>query len=336
MDFGFDRAVKNGDFDLKALVTGGCGYVGSKLVESLASSGCHVTSIDTEWFGNHLSSELIGVNHICADLRGYTDFEELLDGVEVVFHLANIANDPAVELNPSLSWEVNCLSGRALLDACSKSSSVKQFIYASSGSVYGVRPELNVTEAVDLTPISVYNKTKMVAERVALSYRDHFDVYIVRPATVCGLSPRMRLDVSVNALTWSALSTSVVKVFGGDQVRPNIHIEDMIGIYEFIVNESPEPGIYNAGFENLSIKEIAERVSAATDADISIDRSTNDPRSYRLDSSKLLAAGFTPKASVDIAISELCEAYRNQALWYSDQWMTVKTMIELQQKGSLV
>lgn len=321
---------------MKALVTGGCGYVGSRLVESLINSGWQVTSIDTEWFGNHLSSDLIGLNHVCADLRGYTDFEELLGDVEVVFHLANIANDPAVELNSCLSWEVNCLSTRALLEACSKSPSVKQFIYASSGSVYGVRPELNVTEAIDLTPISVYNKTKMVAERVVLSYRDHFDVYIVRPATVCGLSPRMRLDVSVNALTWSALSTSVIKVFGGDQVRPNIHIEDMVRVYEFIVDESPEPGIYNAGFENISIKEIAERVSAATNADISVDRSTNDPRSYRLDSSKLLVAGFTPKASVDIAISELCEAYRNDSLWYSDQWMTVKTMIELQQKGYLV
>ena len=203
-----------------------------------------------------------------------------LDGIDVVLHLANIANDPAVELNPSLSWEVNVLAGQQLADKAIRSG-VKQFIFASSGSVYGVKEEPNVTEDLPLVPISVYNKTKMVAERVFLSYANEMQVHCIRPATVCGLSPRMRLDVSVNMLTYQGLKNGKITVFGGDQTRPNIHIKDLVNVYRhFLANQDIVSGCYNAGFENLKIREIAQRVQKTTGADIVITES-NDPRSYR-------------------------------------------------------
>ena len=150
---------------------------------------------------------------------------QILDGVGQS-PFANIANDPAVDLSPNLSWEVNVLATQQLADRAARAS-VKQFIFASSGSVYGIKDEPNVTEELTLVPISVYNKTKMVAERVLMSYKEEMKVHCIRPATVCGLSPRMRLDVSVNMLTFQALKNGRITVFGGEQTRPNIHIKDM-------------------------------------------------------------------------------------------------------------
>ena len=167
-----------------------------------------------------------------------------LDGVEAIIHLAHIANDPAVELNPTLSWEVNVLAGQQLADKAIRAG-VKQFIFASSGSVYGVKEEPKVTEDLTLLPISVYNKTKMIAERVFLSYTKQMQVHCIRPATVCGLSPRMRLDVSVNMLTYQAIKNKRITVFGGDQTRPNIHIQDMANVYRHLANPELASGCYN-------------------------------------------------------------------------------------------
>ena len=186
---------------MKILVTGGCGYKGSVLVPLLLADGHDVTSIDTQWFGNALPKHH-RLKNLKMDVR---DTDAIpLDGVDAIIHLANIANDPAVELNPTLSWEVNVLAGQQMADRAIRAG-VKQFLFASSGSVYGVKEEPKVTEDLTLVPISVYNKTKMVAERVFLSYADKMQVHCIRPATVCGLSPRMRLDVSVNMLTYQAL-----------------------------------------------------------------------------------------------------------------------------------
>lgn len=307
------------------LLIGGCGYVGTVLANHLLSLGFRVTVFDTQWFGNHLEAQ-DNLSIIKGDIR---DFDNtLFSGQDTVIHLANIANDPSVELNPVMSWEVNVLSTQMLADGAYRAG-VSQFIFASSGSVYGVKSEPDVTEDLPLVPISVYNKTKMVAERILLSYSDRMAVHCIRPATVCGISPRMRLDVSVNILTYSALVNDKITVFGGSQVRPNIHMSDMIGVYEhFLLNKDIPSGCYNAGFENISILEIAEMVSEATGSEIEVTES-NDPRSYRQNSDKLLATGFSPKYRVRDAIEELIHAYNQHALPDDESCFSVKWMNKL-------
>ncbi|MCZ2207661.1 SDR family oxidoreductase, partial [Cylindrospermopsis raciborskii] len=195
-----------------------------------------------------------------------------------------------------------------------------------SGSVYGVKDDPQVTEDLPLVPISVYNKTKMVAERVLLSYQDAFQVHCIRPATVCGFSPRMRLDVSVNMLTFQALKNGKITVFGGQQTRPNIHIRDMVNVYRhFLAHPELPTGCYNAGFENISILEIAERVQQRVSAEIVVTES-NDPRSYRQNSDKLLATGFSPQYSVSDAIDEIIAKYHSGELVESDRCYTVRWM----------
>ena len=310
---------------MKILVTGGNGYKGSVLVPLLLSDGHQVISFDTQWFGNHLPSHDNLIN-LQGDIR---DIDSIpLDGVEAIIHLANIANDPAVDLNPSLSWEVNVLASQQLADKAVRQG-VKHFLYASSGSVYGLKDELNVTEDLPLVPISVYNKTKMVAERVFLSYQDLMQVHCIRPATVCGVSPRMRLDVSVNMLTYQALKNGKITVFGGDQTRPNIHIHDIVNIYRYFLENPNLPcGCYNAGFENMSIMDIANLVKIKVGAEVVVTES-NDPRSYRQDSSKLLSTGFTPSKSVSIAIDEIISAFKQGILPDGESCYTVKTMQRL-------
>jgi len=310
---------------MKVLVTGGCGYKGSVLIPLLLDDGHEVVSVDTQWFGNHLPKHP-RLTNLRLDIR---DTDAIpITSVQAVIHLANIANDPAVELNPTLSWEVNVLAGQQLADRAVRAG-VKQFIYASSGSVYGVKKEPNVTEDLTLVPISVYNKTKMVAERVFLSYADQMQVHCIRPATVCGVSPRMRLDVSVNMLSYQALKNGRITVFGGDQTRPNIHIQDICDVYRhFLANPEIASGCYNAGFENISILDIAERVKAKIGAEIVVSES-NDPRSYRQDSSKLLATGFQPNHSVADAIAEIAESFAQHTLPDGDSCYTVKWMRHL-------
>ena len=202
---------------------------------------------------------------------------------------------------------------------------IKHFIYASSGSVYGVKDELQVTEDLELLPISEYNKTKMCGERILLSYKDDMVVQIVRPATVCGFSPRMRLDVSVNMLAMQALTNGRITVFGGDQTRPNIHIDDITDLYLFLLDHPEHTGVYNAGFENISILQIAEMVAKHVPAEIIVTPS-NDPRSYRVNSDKLLATGFRPKKTVEDAIKEIVGLYRQNALKDDERFHNLKWM----------
>jgi len=209
-----------------------------------------------------------------------------------------------------------------------KREGVKQFIFASSGSVYGINDELNVTEEIRLNPISEYNKTKMVSERVLLSYEDEMIIQIVRPATVCGYSPRMRLDVSVNLLTIQALTKREITVFGGNQIRPNIHIEDITDLYLFLIQNPQYTGIFNAGFENLTIYEIATKIQTyMLDVEIKLTPS-NDPRSYRINSDKLLSLGFTPKKTVNDAIIELIKYFNEGVLINNDECYNLNWMIK--------
>ena len=308
------------------LVTGGNGYKGTVLIPKLLNRGYKVRSIDTNWFGDYLKDHPnLEKNNL--DIRNIT--EDSFEDIDVVIHLANIANDPAVELNPLLSWEVNVLSSYKIANFARKCN-VKSLIFASSGSVYGLSEEKRVTENADLVPISDYNKTKMIAERVFLSFKEYMKIYCVRPATVCGVSPRMRLDVSVNILTYSALKNKIIKVFGGNQVRPNIHIDDICSVYQFLIeNKNIASGCYNAGFENISILDIAKLVQKKLpDSKIKIEPS-NDPRSYRQCSDLLLNLGFKPKKNVSIAIDEIITSFNKNKLNDGDKSYSVRTLKKL-------
>jgi nucleoside-diphosphate-sugar epimerase len=307
---------------MHVLLTGGCGYIGSILTPKLLNAGYKVTVIDIMWFGNFLQ-EHKNLNIIQQDIRNIDDLK--MEDVDVVIHLANIANDPCGDIDSKLSWEVNVLATMRLVEWAIQHNA-KQFIYASSGSVYGVKEEPQVTEDLSLVPISDYNKTKMISERVLLSYKDSIAVQCIRPATVCGYSPRIRLDVSVNMLTMQALANKKITVFGGDQVRPNIHIQDITDLVLFFIEQGEKvQGIYNAGFENISIMDIANKVAASVPAEIVVTPS-NDPRSYRLNSDKVLATGFNPKYNVQYAISEIIDAFKLGNIRDEDGCYNVRTM----------
>lgn len=307
---------------MRVLVTGGCGYKGTVLVPKLLARGHEVIVVDTMWFGNLIASHA-NLSTLSADIRDIDDVP--LDGIDVIVHLASVANDPCADLDPKLTWEVGALATMQLADAATRRG-VHQFIYASSGSVYGIKEEEQVTEDLTLQPISEYNKSKMVAERVLLSYQADMLVQIIRPATVCGYSPRMRLDVSVNMLTMQALTTGVITVFGGSQIRPNIHIQDITDLYLYLIDKGGDiRGIYNAGFENLSILDIAQKVAQRIPVEIRVTDS-QDPRSYRVNSDKLLATGFHPQNTVDDAIDEIIAEYRNGRLKDEDRFHNLRWM----------
>jgi nucleoside-diphosphate-sugar epimerase len=310
---------------MKIFLTGACGYKGTVLVPKLLTAGHIVTAFDIMWFGNYLRGSP-NLSVVEGDIR---DADKLdLSGFDAVIHLSSVANDPCSDLNPLLTWEISCLATMRLADKAARQG-VKHFIYASSGSVYGLKDEDSVTEDLELVPLSEYNKTKMVGERVLLSYSDQMAVQIVRPATVCGLSPRMRLDVAVNLLTMQAISKGEITVLGGEQTRPNIHIDDITDLYLFLLDHPKVQGIYNAGFENISILKIAEMAAKYTGAKITI-KPSNDPRSYRVSSAKLLSTGFKPRKTVEHAIQELVSAFKSGQITDEDRYYNLKWM---QQKG---
>jgi len=306
---------------MKVFVTGACGYKGSVLVPKLLARGHEVVAFDIQWFGNFLQPHP-ALEVVQGDVRDPDQVD--LDGVDAVIHLSSVANDPCGDLDPKLTWEISCLATMQLADRC-KRKGIGRFIYASSGSVYGVKEEEQVTEDLELLPISEYNKTKMCGERIVLSYERDMVVQIVRPATVCGFSPRMRLDVSVNMLTMQALRNGRITVFGGDQTRPNIHIQDITDLYLFLLDNPQHTGIYNAGFENISILDIARMVTEHVPAELVVTPS-NDPRSYRVNSDRLLATGFRPQHRVEDAIKEIVGMYRQGALKEEDRWYNLKWM----------
>ena len=307
---------------MKILVTGGCGYKGSVLVPQLVQEGHEVTVVDSMWFGNYLDpGPSLEVHRV--DVRSVDDVP--VKGMDAIIHLANVANDPGVELDQTLSWEINALATQQLADRAVRAG-VSQFIFASSGSVYGVKDEPDVTEDLELVPISAYNKTKMVAERALMSYSGEMAIHNIRPATVCGVSSRMRFDVSVNMFAKQGYLDGRITVFGGDQIRPNIHIQDLADVYgHFLVHPELASGAYNAGFENISILNIAEMVRDRTGAEIVVTPS-NDPRSYRQNSDKLLATGFRPRRCVADAIDEVIAALSDGSLDDRDEWYTVRWM----------
>ena len=281
----------------KILVTGGSGYQGTKLIERLINENYEVINIDNNLFGNYFIKHK-KVKNYKLDINQIEKIN--LKNVYACVHLASIANDPMVDLNQSFSWETSALGTMVLMEHL-KRYKVRKIIYASSGSVYGIKKEKKVTEDLNLKPISTYNKVKMVTERVILSYKNFFNIIILRPATVCGYSPRMRLDVAVNMLTFQALKKGKITIFGGKQKRPNVHIDDLIDAYIFFLKKNIKSNIYNIGFENLSILQIGKIIAKNIKSKIIIKKNTSDPRSYNLDSTKLLKTGFRPKKKISDA-----------------------------------
>lgn len=299
------------------LVTGGAGYVGSRLVPKLLESGFYVRVLDLYLFGENVLDSVKGhprLEQVKGDIRNRAILKKTLRDCDAVIHLACISNDPSFELNPDLGKSINYDAFLTLVKEA-QLAKIRRFIYASSSSVYGVKEEKNVQEDLPLEPLTDYSKYKALGEEVLLRMRTPgFVRLILRPATVCGYSPRMRLDLTVNILTNQAVTNGIITVFGGDQLRPNIHIEDMTDVY---LNSLKWPShlidkkIYNVGYENYTVSDIANMVYRVIGKDIKIVRKpTDDHRSYHISSEKIKRElGFTPKHTVEEAIQGLKEAF---------------------------
>ena len=300
------------------LVTGGAGYVGSVPVPKLLADGHAVRVLDTYYFGSE--SLAANRNHpsfseVRADLRDKVAVDRALLGCDAVIHLACISNDPSFELDPALGKSINYDAFRPLVQM-SKKHGVKRFIYASSSSVYGIRDEENVTEELELKPLTDYSKFKAMCEDVLREESEPgFTTLTLRPATVCGDSPRLRLDLTVNILTNLAYHKREITVFGGSQRRPNLHIQDMTDLYVQCLRwpaEMIDGKTYNAGWQNLSIAEIAELVKSTVGEDVQIVTShSDDLRSYHVSSEKIRRElGWEPKYTVPDAVRELLAAFK--------------------------
>ena len=303
------------------LVTGGGGYVGTNLVNELLSDNYTVTVLDTFWFGNYLKKHK-NLKIIKKDIREIS--EKDLKKIDCIMHLASIANDPAAELDAKLTWDVNVLATYKLINLAINQK-VKKFIFASSGSVYGVKKEKKVTENLSLIPISEYNKTKMIGEKVVESFKKKMKTIILRPATVCGPSKNHRLDLTINMLTYQATKNKKINVFGGSQYRPNLTLKDMINIYHFFIRKNLT-GTYNVGFENEKVIDIAKKIAKKfKNIKIQISKS-NDLRSYRLDSSKLLSAGYKKTSNINEEIIKLKNYYISNKFVFSQNMIRIKCL----------
>lgn len=300
------------------LVIGGGGYVGTELVVHLLNAEYKVRVFDTFWYGRHNFGEFNTSNLelITGDVRDISAVRSALVGVSDVIHLACISNDPSFDLNPELAKSINLTSFEPVVIAA-KDALVNRFIFASTSSVYGVKTEPKVTEALSLEPLTDYSKYKAECEKILLKHSsEKFICTILRPATICGVSRRQRFDLSVNILTNHAVNKNKITVFGGSQQRPNLHIKDMCRAYLHVLNEpiaKISGKIFNVGAENLSLDEIAIKVQKITKMSGTIEhQETNDLRSYRVDSSLIhQQLGFAPDYCVDDAIIEMVTAMKN-------------------------
>jgi nucleoside-diphosphate-sugar epimerase len=321
------------------LVTGGAGYVGSVLTPKLLAAGHRVRVLDAFYFGAQVLDDVRSharLSEVHADLRDRAAVDAALEGCDAVIHLACVSNDPSFELDPTLGRSINYDAFLPLVRAA-KRRGVRRFIYASSSSVYGIKEEENVTEDLPLQPLTDYSKYKALCEDELLAEREPgFATLILRPATVCGYSPRLRLDLSVNILTNLAYHKREITVFGGSQRRPNLHIEDMTDLYVAALqwpDDKIDGKIYNAGWQNLSISEIAELVQREVGEDVRIVTSpTDDLRSYHISSEKIQRElGWVPQRTVRDAVRDLLAAFRAGKAPSSltdSRYFNIKTMQE--------
>ena len=307
-------------------VTGGAGYVGSSLVPDLIKAGKKVTVYDTMYFSDqYLPKESQNLKVIKGDIRDKIKLEKECKNHDVFINLACISNDTSFQLDEKLSTSINLDSFEPMVLAAKKAG-IKRFIYASTSSVYGVSDKKDVTEDHPLVPLTLYNKYKGMCEPRLLNHTDNnFEGVIFRPATVCGYAPRQRLDVSVNILTNFAVNKNQIKVFGGDQLRPNLHIKDYCDLVQLLIKSDTKKiknEIFNVGYQNMSINQISLLVKKVVEkqfpekGEIKIFKEkSDDNRSYHINSDKIKnKLGFIPQRSIENAVEDLCDAFRNNLL----------------------
>ena len=321
------------------LITGGAGYVGTLLTPQLLAAGYNVAVYDIMYYGCELQPAP-RLKLIKADIRNTATFREACWGVDAVIHLACISNDAGFELDEKLSEEINYKCFEPLVIAA-KEEGVKRFIYASSSSVYGYSESPMVTEEHPLVPLTLYNKFKGLCEPLLFKHQSKdFVCVAIRPATVCGYSPRQRLDLSVNILTNHAVNNNKVTVFGGAQLRPNLHVQDYADLCKLLLTAPDEKianQVFNCGFQNMSIMDIAKIVKKVVEEEFPekgdipiVTTPSNDNRSYRITSNKISAKiGFEPKRTIEDAARDLCRAFRDGKLPNSmtdDRYYNVKVL----------
>lgn len=321
------------------LITGGAGYVGTVLTPQLLAQGYAVTVYDIMYYGCELKPQP-GLRIVEGDIRDSPRFAAACRGVDAVIHLACISNDPSFELDEELSRTINYDCFEPMVEAA-KGQGVRRFIYASTSSVYGVSDQPDVTEDHPLVPLTLYNKYKGLCEPLLFKHQSpDFVCVTIRPATVCGYSPRMRLDLTVNILTNHAVNTGRITVFGGEQLRPNIHIQDVCDLYALLLEVTDEAiagQTFNAGYQNHSVMEIASIVRRVVQEEFPDRRPieitttpTNDIRSYHINSDKITRAlGFRPKRGIEDAVRDLCRAFKDGKLAGSmtdEQYVNVKAL----------
>ncbi len=303
----------------RIFITGGAGYVGAVLTPYLLSMGYKVTVLDLMIYGENVLTKNPNLKIIKGDIRDEKILLKEIPNHDVVIHLACISNDPSFELNPTLGKSINLEAFEPLV-RISKKNFIKRFIYASSSSVYGIKKEKDVNEEVPLEPLTDYSKYKADCEKILQKYNsENFTTVVLRPATVCGYSKRQRLDVVVNILTNLAYHKKEISVFGGSQLRPNIHINDMAKVYEVLIKapKSKISGeIFNAGYENNTVLELANKVKDVVGQDVNIKLTpTNDNRSYHISSKKIKKIlNFESKFTITDAIIDLKKAFENGLL----------------------
>jgi nucleoside-diphosphate-sugar epimerase len=328
----------------RVLVTGGAGYVGAVLTPKLLAAGYTARVLDLFLFGDE---PLAGVKDhprlevVRGDLRDRDVVSRALADCDAVIHLACISNDPSFELDPELGKSINYDAFRPLVEIA-RDGGVRRFIYASSSSVYGVKQEEKVTEDLSLEPLTDYSKYKALCEEVLAEYQSpQFTTVTLRPATLCGYSPRLRLDLTVNILTNHAVNNGRIRVFGGSQYRPNLHIADMTDLYLRLL-ELPDDAVagkvWNAGYENQTVMQIAEQVRDAVGPQVAIvTEPTDDLRSYRISSQKIARdINFIPRRTIHDAVSELVTAFRKGGApdsMSADRYYNIRTMQRLRDAG---
>lgn len=301
------------------LILGGAGYVGCNLVRKLLNLGYNVIVYDLFLYKKDVFVDLrnnINLKLVNGDIRDINKLETLLDNVHIVIHLACISNDPSYELNPKLGEDINFTCFPKLINKL-KHSNIEQFIYASSSSVYGVKEEESVTEDLKAEPMTDYSKFKLECENILLNHEGKFFKTVIRPATVCGYSERQRLDVIVNILTNHAFFNKKIIIHGGDQLRPNIHIDDMSSSYIEVIKNSLicNNEVFNVGDENHSVNKLAEMVNQACPEAQLIREKVLDQRSYKISSEKILnKIGFKTKKTIRDAIDDLVDAFTKKKL----------------------
>ena len=324
----------------KIFITGGGGYVGCALSDYLIKRGYEVTAFDLFLYGDDVFENKNRINLIKGDIRDTSLLKSSIKNHDAVIHLACISNDPSFEMNPDLGKSINFDAFKPLVEI-SKKNNVKRFIYASSSSVYGIKSEKNVSEDMSLEPLTDYSKFKADCEKILLEYTSEvFETVVIRPATVCGYSKRQRLDVIVNILTNLAFHKREITVFGGNQLRPNIHIDDMLRAYEAILladKKDINGQIFNAGWENQSVNKISETVKKIVGDDVKIIKSnTDDNRSYHISSEKIKKVlNFKTKFTIEDAVKDLKNKFIEKALkntLENDLYFNIKRMKNLDLK----